>query len=82
MMTRDDLFKIAKKYGFKSGKKLTKTTKKAIKNELYSYFQTEEGKKVLNYAPKVFKPNGEIVPMDIDYAIESLLEELEGEIND
>ena len=78
MMTRDDLFKIAKKHGFQKDKKMGKTTKEAIKNELYNYFQTEEGKKALNYAPKVFKPNGEIVPMDVDYAIESLLEELEG----
>jgi hypothetical protein len=77
-MTRDELFKIAKKYGFKNGKKMSKKAKEAVKNELYNYFQTEEGKKVLSFAPKVFKPNGEIVPMDIDYAVESLLEELEG----
>ncbi|HCD10006.1 MAG TPA: hypothetical protein DEQ01_06650 [Thermoanaerobacter sp.] len=79
MMTRDDLFKIAKKHGFQKGKKMGKTTKEAIKNELYNYFQTEEGKKALSYTPKVFKPNGEIVPMDVDYAVESILEELEGE---
>lgn len=78
-MTREDLFAIAAKHGYKTGKALTAAKRKAVEAELRAYFNKPEGRQALEDAPRVaFVVMGEAKHRQrtADDAVRDLMEEL------
>jgi len=80
-LLRDQFMELAKKHGYKPGKKPPKTVKDKMRQELEAYFDTPEGQQVLKEAPRIWLPDaanseGRMAAMTRKIAVEALLEEL------
>lgn len=74
-MTRDELFALAYRNGWRSGRALTPIARARIVSELRTYFAGDTGRRALALAPGVATDSG-MRPMTVEDATQALVEEL------
>lgn len=78
-MTREDMFALAKKHGYKPGKPLRAAKRKAVEGELRAFFADPDGRQALEDAPREHiaeKGEDKYRRVTADRAVALLMEEL------
>jgi len=76
-MTRKELYDLAVKHGIKENKE---KALESLRNELINHFQSEQGRRELNNAPRVIVEGNDMYPLQnntIETIVDLLLKEVE-----